>query len=269
METAAIVDQLLRALQPKRILEVGGDAMAAELRQRGKEASSVQSLAEVDGAYDLILCHGPVDELPPGQLAGALDRLSGASDTVLFGMGPGSQPVVYWLREFEKRGFAPVYPFDASFFTPLAILLRRGEAQDAGSLELFAELTRLRGEVVRLREAHESLLLEALHSGQDRLHEGLQSVSRALGLPADTALGKSATALENSSATELAARLERLERQPAGAVDAILIRRLENRLSGAEKRLDEVHRDLTGMLNSRIWRTLMSGGGFVLRILGR
>jgi predicted nucleic acid-binding Zn-ribbon protein len=41
--------------------------------------------------------------------------------------------------------------------------------------------------------------------------------------------------------------------------------RLESRLRGVEQRLERVAGQVAGILDSRIWRTLMKGGGFLMR----
>jgi hypothetical protein len=43
------------------------------------------------------------------------------------------------------------------------------------------------------------------------------------------------------------------------------IARLEARIRGIEQRTDQMAGQLTGILESRIWRTLVRGGGFLLR----
>lgn len=42
--------------------------------------------------------------------------------------------------------------------------------------------------------------------------------------------------------------------------------RLESRLRGVEQRLERVAGQVAGILDSRIWKTLMKGGGFLMRL---
>lgn len=46
---------------------------------------------------------------------------------------------------------------------------------------------------------------------------------------------------------------------------ATQIQRIESRLRGFEQRLDRIATQVTGILQSRIWRTLMKGGGILMR----
>ena len=43
--------------------------------------------------------------------------------------------------------------------------------------------------------------------------------------------------------------------------------RLESRMRGAEQRLERVTGQVTGILESRIWKTLVRGSGFLLKLV--
>ncbi|PYT19020.1 MAG: hypothetical protein DMG59_01970 [Acidobacteria bacterium] len=45
------------------------------------------------------------------------------------------------------------------------------------------------------------------------------------------------------------------------------VQRLEARIRGVEQRLDRMGEQLASILESRIWRTLVKGGGFLLRFV--
>jgi hypothetical protein len=67
---------------------------------------------------------------------------------------------------------------------------------------------------------------------------------------------------------ELATRLRARELGPGGAPinpPDRQIARIEARIRGIEQRTDQMAGQLTGILESRIWRTLVRGGGFLLR----
>jgi hypothetical protein len=67
---------------------------------------------------------------------------------------------------------------------------------------------------------------------------------------------------------ELSTKLRARDLSPGGAPinpPDRQIARIEARIRGIEQRTDQMAGQLTGILESRIWRTLVRGGGFLLR----
>jgi len=72
---------------------------------------------------------------------------------------------------------------------------------------------------------------------------------------------------------QLTAAIEKLSRLPAqrpATTDknqSIQIGRLESRMRSVEQRVERVNGQVTGILESRIWKTLVKGGSFFLRFV--
>ncbi len=102
----------------------------------------------------------------------------------------------------------------------------------------------------RLRRLEETVaqvrgdLLKAIDA-QERLHEQLR------------------LAVDELSKIRSGSTVRQEFREPEGTSLALL--RIESRMRGIEQRLEQVAEQLTGILESRIWRTLVKGGGFLMR----
>jgi len=102
----------------------------------------------------------------------------------------------------------------------------------------MSEDDRLQQEVAKLRQD----IAEAI-SAQEQLHAQLTvAIEKLSQLPAQ----RSATTDKNQS---------------------IQIGRLESRMRSVEQRVERVNGQVTGILESRIWKTLVKGGSFFLRFV--
>lgn len=101
-------------------------------------------------------------------------------------------------------------------------------------------ISRLEETVAQLRGD----LLRAIDA-QERLHQDLR------------------LAVDELSKVRCESKVKEEFRAPQGA--SVALDRIESRVRGIERRLEQVAQQLTGMLESRIWRTLVKGGGFLMR----
>ena len=173
----AIADQVVRSLQPGRVLDAGcaKGFLVEALWERGVEAYGIDiseyaiaqvrrdmqaycrraSLTEpIEGTFDLVTCLEVLEHISEAEVRQALGNLTSVTDTILFSSTPTEldepthvnvRPIISWLYLFAEFNFAPVLGFDASFVTPHAMLLRRAQqAPSRDVLILFADLIRYR-----------------------------------------------------------------------------------------------------------------------------
>jgi hypothetical protein len=82
-----------------------------------------------------------------------------------------------------------------------------------------------------------------------------------------------AIAAQDQLHAQLTLAIEKLTQMPAqrtGTSDknqAIQIGRLESRMRSVEQRVERVNGQVAGILESRIWKTLVKGGSFFLRFI--
>ena len=171
----AIADQIVRSLQPGRVLDAGcaKGFLVEALWERGIAAYGIDiseyaisqvrrdmqaycrcaSLTEpIAGEYDLVTCFEVLEHIPETQVRQVLRNLTSVSDRILFSSTPTEmdtpthvnvRPIISWLWLFAEFAFAPVLGFDASFIAPHAILLQRvAQVPTRDVLVLFADLIR-------------------------------------------------------------------------------------------------------------------------------
>jgi hypothetical protein len=178
---ATVADQVIRCLQPRTVLDAGCAMgfLVEALWDRGIQAHGIDvssyaisnvrrdirpycrvaSLTDpIEGAYDVVTCIEVLEHMPEIDALAAIDHLTAVTDTILFSSSPTDvdetthvnvrQPI-WWLQQFQQRGFAPDLVFDAGFITPAAMLLRRSRTQyDWQVLRLFSEWLRYKSAVV-------------------------------------------------------------------------------------------------------------------------
>ncbi|MGA2575781.1 MAG: methyltransferase domain-containing protein [Bryobacteraceae bacterium] len=171
-------DHLIRALQPARVLDVGCALgfLVEAFWERGVEAWGVDispyaidqvradvrkychvgsATAPIDnGPFDLITCIEVLEHMPEADALAAVERMTGATGTILFSSTPydfdepthlNVRPLLYWLNAFQEHEFSPDILFDASFVAPHAMLLRKRQPGfPADVLRLYAALLHLR-----------------------------------------------------------------------------------------------------------------------------
>jgi len=171
----AIADQIVRSLQPRRVLDAGcaKGFLVEALWERGVESYGIDiseyaisqvrrdmlpycqcaSLTEpIAGEFDLVTCFEVLEHIPDAEVRQVLRNLTSVSDKILFSSTPTEldtpthvnvRPIISWLGLFAEFSFAPVLGFDASFIAPHAMLLQRvRQVPTRDVLVLFVDLIR-------------------------------------------------------------------------------------------------------------------------------
>ncbi len=174
---ALIADQVIRCVQPKRVLDAGcamgflveafwdrgvecygidlSPYAISQVRRDMQRYCRVGSLTNPIGErFDLITCIEVLEHIPASPAEVAAENLCQATDTILFSSTPSDlvepthcnvRPTMYWLQLFSRFDFWPCVLFDAGFVTPHAMLLRKGtRPSERDTLALFSELLRYR-----------------------------------------------------------------------------------------------------------------------------
>lgn len=173
---ANIVDQIVRSLQPKTVMDAGcalgmivealwdrgvvakgvdiSDFAIKNVRPDMREHCSIGSLAEpFNEQYDLIVCIEVLEHMPADDAKLAIANFASSTDCVLFSSTPydfeeithvNVRPTLSWLEQFMEAGFVPDLRYDASYITPHAILFRKGESLSHDVLSLMSEHLRLK-----------------------------------------------------------------------------------------------------------------------------
>jgi SAM-dependent methyltransferase len=283
----AIADQLIRALQPKRVLDVGCALgfLVEAFWDRGVEAWGIDvsqyaisqvrrdmqpycrlaSVADgIEGEYDLITCIEVLEHMPEEQVWRAIGNLTRATDTILF--SSDGRPVIFWLKLFREHGFVPDLRFDATFVSLHAMLLRRREVGLTDDvLQLFAQSIQQRQAVDTARSENSALKeqLAAAEAAHDQIRSELEAAIQQVSGLVDGPAGPPAS----PAGFVPIASFQGLEDQVKLA--AAKLRSIEFRLSSVEISNNEVKKTVTEMVDSRIWRTLVKLGGIALKLTGR
>ena len=172
---AAVADQIIRSLRPRTVLDAGCAMgfLVEALWDRGVQAYGIDissyaigqvrrdirpycrvaSLTEpIAGRYDVVTCIEVLEHMSEADAMAAMDHLTAVTDVILFSSTSTDleeashinvrQPI-WWLEQFQRRGFVPDVIFDALFVTPSAMLLRRSHVEcDWNVLRLFSEWLR-------------------------------------------------------------------------------------------------------------------------------
>jgi SAM-dependent methyltransferase len=299
-----IAEELIRGLQPKRVLDAGCALgfLVEAFWDRGIEAwgidispyaisqvrrdlqayCQVGSIADsIEGHYDLITCIEVLEHMPEAQATRALENMTGATDTIVFSSTPydvdeqthfNVRPIISWLHLFREHGFAPDLGFDVNFVCDHAILFRRSDERLSDEvLRLYSRFVRQRhdmfardqriAELDRERSAARAQV-QLLGSAQDEIQANLEVANRELAALIGTrGLASAQQPLEQ---TPTAAALDNL-------VDLIksqaaIVKSLEFRMGGVEQRSAQIAQSVTGILESRIWRTMVKGGGIIQKL---
>lgn len=173
---ASIVDQIVRSLQPKTVMDAGcalgmivealwdrgvvakgvdiSDFAIKNVRPDMREHCSIGSIAEpFNEQYDLIVCIEVLEHMPADDARLAITNFASSTDCVLFSSTPydfeeithvNVRPTLSWLEQFMEAGFVPDLRYDASYITPHAILFRKGEPLSHDVLSLMSEHLRVK-----------------------------------------------------------------------------------------------------------------------------
>jgi SAM-dependent methyltransferase len=204
---ASIVDQLVRGLSPRSVLDAGcALGMVVEaFWDRGIEAHGIDisayaishvrpdmrpycrqgSLVDpIEGRFDLVTCIEVLEHMPAADARTAVANLTSITDIILFSSSPNDFsevthvnvcPPRAWLQLFAEHGFWPDITYDASFVAPHAMLLRRRTAHiDPDALLCFVERLRLRGQVTALEQdltKRQQQIQAEIKAKEEALHE--------------------------------------------------------------------------------------------------
>lgn len=277
---ATIADELIRTLHPQRVLDAGCALgfLVEAFWDRGVEAwgldispyaishvrrdlqpyCQVGSIADgIEGRYDLIACLDVLGHMPEPQAARAIENMTQAADTIVFSAPPRTsvhhaRPVIFWLRLFREHGFAPDLAFDAAFAGDYAMLLRRSDEQLSDQvLRLYSRFVWQRHELSSARAQ-----VQLLESAQEEIHSNLEAANRQLAGLIDTRSGRVAS--PEPATLDYVTDLIKAQ--------AAIVKSLEFRVGGVEQRSAQIAQTVTGILESRIWRTMVKGGGLIQRL---
>jgi SAM-dependent methyltransferase len=260
----------------------------SQVRRDLQRYCHVGSIADsIAGRYDLITCISVLEHLPEALATRAIENMTRATDTIVFSSTPydaGEQthinvrPVISWLQLFREHRFAPDPGFDGSFIGDHAMLFRRSEEQLSDEmLRLYSRCIRQRHDILvrdkGLRERDERIgelerelssaraQVQLLESAQEEIHTNLEAANRQLAALIGTRSGRTASP-EPGTAAALEDLTDLIKAQ------ASIVRSLEFRVSGVEQRSAQMVQAVTGILDSRIWRTLVKGGGLIQKLFG-
>ncbi|MBI36939.1 MAG: glycosyl transferase, family 2 [Alphaproteobacteria bacterium] len=171
----AIADEIIRSLNPQKVLDAGcawgflveslwdrgveswgidiSDYAIDKVRPDMKKYCSVRSLTQpIDSKFDLITCIEVLEHIPENDARKAVEILTNATETILFSSTPRDfdepthcnvRPIKYWLKLFSDFNFWPEINYNASFIAPHAILLRKSSTPISDEvLILFSEKIR-------------------------------------------------------------------------------------------------------------------------------
>ncbi len=131
---------LVQALREKGVEAEGFDISEhavstahADVRPHLWVASGVDPIAKT---YDLVTCIEVIEHIAPDDAQRTLDRITGATDRVLFSSSPrdhdepthvNTKPTATWAAWFAERGFHRRTDVDLTFLSPWAVLFERSE----------------------------------------------------------------------------------------------------------------------------------------------
>ena len=231
----------------------------------------------IEDRYDLVTCVEVLQHLAPAQAQLAIDRMTAATDLVLFSSTPGHfedpthvnvRPTAEWVAAFAERGFYRRIDVNLDFLAPWAVLVQRGEPSPRDLVHAYeSQYAPLHAEVIEkraaLRESHEEIA--RLHSeGRPgdirRLRQELASRQEQLGdLRSELAAAQHDVLTTRdhiigleAKAEEAARRLVNLrERQSSQREE---IEQLQRRVRAQRRRAEEKEREVQALLASRTWR---------------
>ena len=230
----SVAGRLVAVVGPGRVLDVacGRGLLVQALRDEGADARGfdtsrsaveaahcdvrehlwVGSVTDpVEGRYDLIIMLGLAEHLAPHEVQQAIDRMTAATDRVLFSAGPAAV-TSSWAAGFAERGFFRRTDVDLAVDAPSAVLFERGE--------------RTLGDVVGAYEAH----LAA--AGADPAEQRAASVARARQLEDEVLAARHAQLLTRDHVVGIEAEIGRQN------ADILRLSSDLRRLQGREKRLN-------------------------------
>jgi SAM-dependent methyltransferase len=249
--------------------------------------------------YDLVICINTLEHV--GAEGSFLRAITSVTDQLLFASTPfvpggppllRARPTMEWIELLAAYGFAPNVGFDASFASPHAMLLQRRQPLPTDVAQLFSEridrryivareLEDDRGatvavELARYKErsailekqlAREREYLETLRGVHSYLVQEVQKLRAGTSIEPPSSPVRSETRAPEVSSAEPSVENWQLLQQQTELLASVA--RLERRATGLERNVQELKGLVTGILESRIWQTLVRVGGIALGVTGR
>lgn len=252
--------------------------------------------------YSLVVSINPVRHLAEADLSAYFRTIFAAADSVLYidtseAVAQSAEGVERLLQTFAGYGFAPDISFQLQCLTGCVIMTRRKPALPMDVMRLFAQslvmrhrldsmqfgsnavdaarlkeravlledqLAREREYLGTLRGVHAHLLQE-VHRLRE---EGRATTPRATApVDIDALLARVRSEISIPAPAASIAGYSQLAEENAAA--HAHISRLERRLNGNDQAITEIQNGLRQIVQSRIWRSLVSASGILLRITGR
>ncbi|TWB51688.1 methyltransferase family protein [Rhizobium sp. ERR 922] len=287
---ARIVDEIIRSLQPRRVLDAGcalgmvveafwdrgieakgvdiSEYAIANVRADMREHCRVASLTKpFESRYDLVVCIEVLEHMPAEEAALAIQNIAASTDTVLFSSSPRDfeevthvnvRPPLSWMKLFGQHGLWPDLIYDASYLTPHAILFRRSEAISEDALILMSEQLRLR---FLLAEAKQAQL--AADTQAARVRDEARSAQQQ----AQTALDQTLREMRMRE-QELAAALEKAARE--GLLHAQETMKLRAIAADARQQavseIEEMRARVVAIESSTFWRASRPARAFAANL---
>jgi predicted O-methyltransferase YrrM len=266
--TARLAAVVHNRLAPRRVLALGGPSavLADALRVHGVECATDPGA----GAFDLCLCLGALERVPPADAERLLDLCARSSDTILFASTPpgefgathpNDRPIAAWVRALARRGFvfddsirpvlepvsfanlpAPVVVRDDAELLGLYLLRRAPAPLDDATVDRLAAkeariedlaLQGLFADLVIRRGIGDAATTRDRALGHDALADDLRRQARE-----QTAVAEALRAEARSLQAEVERQCARGEALAAEAEDA------RRRTQELERRRDELEREL-------------------------
>jgi hypothetical protein len=261
--------------------------------------------AGADAPFDLTICLNALESIPDRD-GTFLRRLTASSSRLLFSSIPPmaeapvqgkAKPTLEWVWLLGGYGFAPNLSFDATFAAPHAMLLERGTRLAPEVEQIFSECIDLRHQARRYQAAFEgaskngpevctrykerAALLESQLMREREYLETLRGTHAFL--VQEVQQLRERPAKLGGELPDLAAVVEAVRSRvfadgpPAGTSQVLEqaadlraeIERLERRTNGIERSVQSLARVVDSVIQSRIWQSLLKGGGVILRLTGR
>jgi SAM-dependent methyltransferase len=264
----------------------------AHVRRDMQAYCSVASLADgIPGSFDLITCIEVLEHMPESQGLSAIGHMTKAADIVLFSSTPydleeathfNVRPLLYWLQAFRDHGFSPDLDFDAGFVCSHAILFRRSEqAFSDAVLRLYANFLHKRREIIlrdgRIHglECDQAALQSqaAPYAEKIRVLEEEKAAAAELQEKLHAELELAVNEIEQLAGSRLAPAVAEapsndLIESVAGQVRSlgVSLKAVNHRLGSIEQQNAHLATGLAGIVDSKIWRTLVRGGGALQRL---
>lgn len=206
-----VAEGLIRDFHPVTALDVshGEGLLAAALRDRGVDASRIDSSEQIEGHYDLLICIEVLERLSPADADKAIAHLCAAGETVVVSTTPGAlgdpaglnvRPPEDWAAKFAEHGFMRSLDRDLSYISPWAAAFTRGDEDrietvrryDRAWWQLRSEVAEVRRSLQDQRERLTKLEGEMEAGGHAELTEKLEQSETEILRLRDLLVGKEA-----------------------------------------------------------------------------